>query len=152
MRVKFPAVLEFPVVLVLLVAGSVLAYQWFLPMYRAHARRSQVGYIILAATDARKEIVYRVEERKSLAGVGLGLVIKPDKFVTGGEVSPDGIIVIRGTVDGYPVEVALKPSLNKKGELIGYRCGALKVVEGWFVPKDGYFPRTCPKVASLDSL
>lgn len=132
------------------IAGLIaLAAAWAYPKYRDMARRSLVGRILWAAEDVRKEIGYRVDEKKTLAGVGKGLSIKPDGNLTSATVSDDGVIVLSGTVDGYPVVIALKPYL--KGSELGWRCGALKAIEGWFMPDDGYLPRGCPRAASLDS-
>lgn len=131
-------------------ATLVAGIAWFAPLYRDMARRSQVSNVILAASPAREEITARAARTKSLAGAGRGLAIVAAGSVTGGSVSDDGVIVVHGTVDGHPIELALKPRLS--GDRVEWRCGALKVVEGWFVPTDGYFPRACPRVASLSML
>jgi len=142
---------------VLLIASGVvvsiglmaLAIAWAKPMYRDMARRSQVVGVILSAEDVRKEIGYRVEEKKTLKGAGKGLAIRPAGPLTSASVSDDGVIVMNGTVDGYPIVVALKPRLQNG--TLEWRCRGLKVVEGWFMPEGGYFPQGCPRAASLDA-
>jgi len=104
---------------------------------------------MMAAEDARREIRYRVEAKKPLAGIGKGLSIQPGGELVSASVSDDGVIVLNGSVDGYPIVIALKPYL--KGSELGWHCRGLKVVEGWFIPDGGYFPRGCPPAASLDS-
>lgn len=142
---------------VLLIAGGLaaalgiagLAGAWIWPMYRDMARRSQGAKVYFAAEDVRKEIGYRVAEKKALAGVGKGLSIPAGGSVTSATVSDDGVIVVNGAVDGYPVALAFKPYL--RGGEVEWRCRALKRAEGLFIPKDGYLPRGCANAASLDS-
>ena len=101
----------------------------------------------------------RVAAKKTLAGAGAGLVIKPFKNVTGGEVSVDGIIVARGTVDGYPVEAVDIPALDEGGKLT-WRCGVIKDFEGFskldklVLPnrKFLYFPAQCRYQATATSI
>ena len=78
------------------------------------------------------------------------MTVSPRESVTGGEVSSDGVIIVRGLVDGYPVEIGLKPRLD--AGKVEWRCGVLKRIEGWFVPENGYAPKSCPPVASLSVL
>jgi type II secretory pathway pseudopilin PulG len=135
---------------VIVVTGAVaVASAWVWPKYRDHARRSQVANIMLAASTLRQEVTERSQQAKTLTGVGKGMSFKPSSPVTGATVSDDGVIVVNGTVDGHAVTVALKPSLA--GGEVRWNCRHLKSVEGWFAPEGGYFPRSCPKAASLDS-
>src|SRR5690349_24686147 len=119
-------------------------------MYRDMARRSQVASIFVAAKALRDEVSARAEAKKSMIGAGAGLTVVPSGALTRGEVSADGIIVLRGLVDGYLVEVVFKPKLS--AGKVQWSCGALKEIEGWFVPNHAYFPKTCPKVASVKAL
>jgi hypothetical protein len=136
------------VVAVLIVAAlGALAFTWLWPAYLDMPRRRQVAEVILGAAAARKEIDYRVRETKTLAGAGRGLGIVPQGAVTGGEVSADGVIIVRGTVDGYPIEVGMKPTLKPDGE-VEWRCRGLKVMEGRFVPEGAYLPQPCPKASA----
>jgi hypothetical protein len=126
-----------------------LAYLAITPLYRDMARRHQATGIIVATDDVTREIRYRVEQKKTLAGSGKGLAIAAGGPVTSATVSDDGVIVLNGRIDSYPVVVALKPSL-RNGE-IEWRCRQLKWVDGWFEPESGYFSKGCARAASLES-
>jgi hypothetical protein len=110
-------------------------------------RRHVISEIILGADSARQEIVSRAREAKTLTGVGRGLAIVPHGAVTGGEVSTDGIIVVRGSVDGQPVEIGMKPALKADGSL-EWRCRGLKVMQGWSVSDHAHMPSACPKATA----
>jgi hypothetical protein len=130
---------------VLTLAGIVaLAFIWLYPASQDMRRKHVISEIILGADAARKEIVYRAGETKTLAGVGRGLTIAPHGAVTGGEVSGDGIIIVRGTVDDQPVEIGMKPALKQDGSL-EWRCRGLKVMQGWSVSDQAHMPSACPK-------
>jgi hypothetical protein len=135
--------------IVVAVALVALFAAWSYPIIRDMARRHQVIEIIISADGVKEGIRGRVEEKKTLTGSGKGLPVPAGRSLTSATVSDDGVIVMNGRVDGYPVSVALKPFLN--AGKVEWRCRGLKVVEGWFVPDNGYFPQACPRAASLES-
>jgi type IV pilus assembly protein PilA len=80
------------------------------PAYQCYTPRVKVSEIVLYGSSFRQAITERAEKQHSLKDTGRGLTVNPRGRVSGGYVSPNGIIVV--TSDDPPAIVVLQPSME----------------------------------------
>jgi type IV pilus assembly protein PilA len=80
------------------------------PAYQCYTPRVKVSELVLSGSSFRQTITERAEKQQSLKDSGRGLTVNPGGRVSGGYVSPDGIIVI--TSDDPFAIVVLRPSME----------------------------------------
>lgn len=93
------------------------------PTYQCYTARARISEVILSASSNRVTIAERAERAKTLKGSGLGLTIVPNKRVSGGLVSADGIIIV--TSEDPPAFAVLRPRLENG--IVQWTCGGLPI-------------------------
>lgn len=91
------------------------------PTYQCYTARSYMSEVILSASPLRDTIANRAEKVNSLRDSGKGLVIATSKRVSGGVVSPNGVILV--TSDDPPGFVVLRPRLENGA--VKWICGGM---------------------------
>jgi type IV pilus assembly protein PilA len=95
----------------------------FTPTYQCYTARAKFSEVILSASSNRATIAERAEKAKTLKGSGLGLIISPNKRVSGGLVSADGVIIV--TSEDPPGFVVLRPRMENG--VVQWSCGGLPI-------------------------
>ena len=99
-----------------------------LPAYQDYTIRAKVSELILAASNAKVAVSEAAQSNGTLANAGTGVTITVSGKVTGGSVTPAGVIVVRGssasTSVGTTVSITLQPTWNTADGKITWSCQA----------------------------
>ena len=110
-----------------------------LPAYQDYTIRAKVSELVLAASGFKTSIAEKAQTDGLLASAGVGLTVTTTGKITGGSVTPGGVITITGstaaTSVGRDVTITLTPSLALGG-VVTWSCGAGAVNQYKYVPAD----------------
>jgi len=90
-----------------------------LPAYSDYTIRAKVTELILAASGFKTTVAEKSQSDGTLGSAGQGLTVATGGRVTGGSVTPGGIIAISGSSAsiGTAVSIVLTPSLTPGGRI-----------------------------------
>ena len=87
-----------------------------LPAYQDYTIRARVSELVLAASGFKTSVAERANNDGTMVSAGDGLTVTTGGKITGGSVTPGGIIVVLGSNAagsvGTSVTIILSPSLN----------------------------------------
>ena len=91
-----------------------------LPAYQDYTIRAKVSELVLAASGWKTTIAEKAQTDASLSLAGDGLTVCIGGKVTGGSITPDGIINIQATQAqvGTDISINLRPSMKQDGKVI----------------------------------
>lgn len=93
-----------------------------LPAYQDYTVRAKVSELMLAASSFKTSISEAAGTNNTLVSAGVGLTVSVVGKVTGGSVTPAGVITIVGssatTSVGTAVSLVLSPSLTASGTVV----------------------------------
>ena len=110
--------------MVLIIVGILAAIA--IPVYLDFSIRTKVAELVLTAGSYRTAIAEKAEQAGGvLTEAAAGLTVTPSGRVTGGSVTPDGVVTISGSAAtlGTAVTVILTPSIGANGKVL-WTCSA----------------------------
>jgi len=123
-----------------LFAASLLSLAVF--SYRDMVRRNDYSALLAATADFRTEIERRAMQSHSLANAGTEITVRGREPVSSVTIDAGGRIRVRGTVEGYEVEIGMSPALARDGR-VSWSCGLIRGPGAWW--DDGGFRHLPPK-------
>jgi type IV pilus assembly protein PilA len=111
------------------------------PTYSEYTVRAKVTELIAVVSGFKSTIGEKAQSDGTLGSAGLGLTIAPGGRISGGSISPAGIIAVTGTTStvGAGVSIVLTPSIMPGGR-IAWSCGTNNDSAQW-----RYVPAECRK-------
>src|SRR5688572_19035181 len=94
-----------------------------LPAYHDYTIRSRVSELMIAADAYKVAVSERAQSDATLANAGAGLSVATAGYITGGSISPTGVITISSTTVGTAVTITLTPTFSPPGPLL-WACSA----------------------------
>lgn len=96
-----------------------------IPAYSDYTRRAKVSELILAASTPKMTIAEFAQVEGTLTDSGSGVDINEAGYVTGGDVTDDGVITVTSSSiigGGTDVTVTLTPARNATNNIVTWTC------------------------------
>ena len=108
-----------------------------LPAYQDYTIRTKVAELIVAPGNAKVTIAEYANANQTLTSAGQGLTLSLTGKVTGGSITPGGIITVTGSTTsvGTAVTVVLTPALQVDGK-VTWVCSTSNTTTFKFVPAE----------------
>lgn len=110
--------------IVMVIVGILAAIA--IPVYLDFSIRTKVAELVLTAGSYRTAIAEKAEQAGGvLTDSAAGLTVTPTGKVTGGSVTPDGVVTISGSAAtvGTAVTIVLTPTMGTTGKVL-WTCSA----------------------------
>jgi hypothetical protein len=92
-----------------------------LPAYSCYGNRARVGEVLAVASRTKQLVAEKALDTKTLADVGVGLTLEPNRYLTFGHVSRNGTIML--FVGEAKAAVVLEPSItNPQTGEVTWKC------------------------------
>lgn len=110
-----------------------------LPAYQDYTIRAKVSELVLAASGFKTTIAESAQTKGTLTSSGQGLTVSITGKVTGGSVTPNGVVTVSGsnaaTSVGTAVTITLSPVLQGDGK-VTWTCATANTSTFKFVPAE----------------
>src|SRR5687768_8481194 len=109
-----------------------------LPAYQDYTIRARVSELILQASGMKTTVTEAAQSNATLTSSGVGLTISATGRVSGGTVTPNGVINVYGSsaTVGTNVTITLTPSLNTTDGKVIWACAAGAAAQFRYVPAE----------------
>ena len=111
-----------------------------LPAYQDYTIRAKVSELVLAASGFKTSIAEKAQTDATITSSGFGLTVSLTGKVTGGSVSDNGVINVRGNNAtgsvGTDVQITLSPSLVVADGKVLWSCTTLPTTAFKYTPAE----------------
>ena len=107
-----------------------------LPAYQDYTIRAKVSELVLATSGFKTTVTEAAQTNGTLTNSGFGLTVSTVGKISGGSVTPNGIITVAGSsaTVGTAVTITLTPSISTGGTII-WACTAVAGIQK-YVPAE----------------